>query len=77
MLHQNIIPAQIENIIKKDTKEKAKSLARLIQNIMLCKKAGLKLIFLDETKQLDKHSLQSLLLTLGASTKQALDAISN
>ena len=48
-----------------------------MQNILLCKKAGAKLIFLKENKQLDKHSLQSLLITLGANTKQALEAISN
>src|SRR3990167_2388414 len=33
-----IIGIQIDEIIKKDTKEKARSLARLAQNIMLCKK---------------------------------------
>ena len=71
------IAIEIEEIIKKDPKEKAKALARLMQNILLCKKAGAKLIFLKENKQLDKHSLQSLLITLGANTKQALEAISN
>ena len=71
------IAIRIEEIIKKDTKEKAKALARLAQNIMLTKKAGTKLVFLKENKELDKHSLQALLLTLGASTKQAQEAISN
>jgi RNase P/RNase MRP subunit p30 len=71
------IAIQIEEIIKKDIKEKAKSLSRLMQNIMLCKKAQTKLIFLKENKQLNKYSLQSLLITLGASTKQAQEAISN
>lgn len=71
------IAIQIEEIIKKETKEKAKALARLTQNIMLCKKAQAKLIFIKENKQLDKHSLQALLLTLGASTKQANEAVSS
>jgi RNase P/RNase MRP subunit p30 len=71
-----VIAIQIEEIIKKSEKEKAKSLARLMQNIMLCKKAQTKLIFLKENKQLDNHSLQSLLITLNASTKQASEAIS-
>jgi len=65
---------QISEIINKDTKEKARSLARLQQNIMLCKKAGTKLVFLGNE---DKRSLQSLLLVLGASTKQALESIKN
>jgi RNase P/RNase MRP subunit p30 len=65
------IGIQISDIITKDEKEKAKSLARLQQNIMLCKKAGAKLVFLDDEKELDKRNIQSLLLTLGASTKQA------
>jgi len=60
---------QIEEIIKKPEIEKAKALARLMQNIMLCKKAGAKLVFVGEIK--DKLALQSLLLVLGASTKQA------
>ena len=62
---------QIDEIIKKSDKEKAKSLARLMQNIMLCKKAKTKLIFL--TNQ-DKRALQALLLTLKASTSQAQQA---
>jgi len=60
---------QIEEIIKKDTREKAKALARLMQNIMLCKKAKAKLVFMGNIK--DKRALQALLLTLGASTQQA------
>jgi len=71
------IGIQIEEIIKKDPKEKAKSLARLMQNIMLCKKAQTKLVFLNENKELDNHSLQSLLITLGASTKQASECVSD
>ncbi len=65
------IGIQIEEIIKKSDKEKAKSLARLAQNIMLCKKAKSKLEFTSENKGLDKKALSALLITLGASTKQA------
>lgn len=63
------IGIQIEEIIKKDAKEKARALARLTQNIRLCKKAGVKLIFLGNIK--DKLALQSLLISLGANSKQA------
>lgn len=67
------IGIDIEKIIKKSDKDKARSLARLMQNIMLCKKAGVELVFIGNNK--DKKALQSLLLSLGASTKQALEAI--
>jgi len=66
------IGVQIEEIIHKSDREKAKSLARLMQNIMLCKKAGTKLVFTGNNK--DKRALQALLLTFGASTKQAQQA---
>ena len=69
------IAIPIQEIIKKEAKEKARAIARLIQNIMLCKKARTKMIFLNENKQIDVKNLQSLLLTLGASTKQAEEAI--
>jgi RNase P/RNase MRP subunit p30 len=64
------IGVQIDEITKKPELEKAKSLARLSQNIMLCKKAGAKLIFLSNNI-IDKRALQSLMLVLGAGTKQA------
>lgn len=66
-----IVGIQIEEIIKKSDKEKAKSLSRLKQNIMLCKKSKTKLEFITENKNLDKKALSALLITLGASTKQA------
>jgi len=59
---------QIDEIIKKDDIEKARSLARLSQNIMLCKKAKTKLAFIGKTW--DKKALQSLFITLGSSTEQ-------
>lgn len=58
---------QITDIVQKDSIEKAKSLARLKQNIMLCKKAGCKLNVIDIK---DKKAIQSILLTLGASSEQ-------
>jgi len=66
------IGIQIDEIIKKNDVEKARALSRLMQNIMLCKKAGAKLVFIG--KEGDKRALQAVLLSLGASTKQAQEA---
>lgn len=67
------IGIQIEEIVKKENKEKARALSRLKQNIMLCKKAKAKLIFMGNIR--DKRALQSLLIVLGADTNQASKAI--
>lgn len=58
------IGIQINEILKKSEIEKAKSLARLKQNIMLCKKAKAKIIFLDEKEILDKRALAALSIIL-------------
>ncbi len=65
------IGIQIEEIIKKSDVEKARALSRLIQNIMLCKKAGARLVLIGEVK--DRLALQSIFLSLGANTKQAFE----
>lgn len=48
-------------------------LSRIIQNIKLCKKSGTKLVAMNYK---DKRDIFSLLVSLGASTKQAKEAIS-
>lgn len=65
------IGVDLAAIMKKTDVEKAKSLARLSQNISLCKRTGADLVFLGKA---DKRSLSSLFLTLGASTSQAKKA---
>ena len=62
---------EIEKIIKLPNIEKAKSLARLKQNIELCKKAKTPMVLLTSNSPIDQRALQSLLITLGATTKQA------
>ena len=62
----------IKAIISKTDAEKARALARLAQNIMLCKKAGAKLVFIGDVK--DRLALQSVMSVLGASTEQAKEA---
>jgi RNase P/RNase MRP subunit p30 len=69
------IGIDIERILKKDKKEQAKSLAKLAQNILLCKKAKTDLITFSEGKLKDKRAITSLLLTLGLDTKGAKKAI--
>lgn len=66
------IAFNLEEIMKKKGKERAILLSRLIQNIMLCKKAGTGIEFVG---RYDKRDLFSLLLTLGATTQQAKQAI--
>jgi RNase P/RNase MRP subunit p30 len=55
-----------------DKKEKAVRLARIKQNIEICRKAGAGLAVLNCA---DKRSAFSLLISLGASSKQAAQAI--
>tara|TARA_Y100000310_G_C20190542_1_gene582295 strand:+ start:57 stop:527 length:471 start_codon:yes stop_codon:yes gene_type:complete len=66
------IAIDISSIIKKNPVEKAKALARLKQNIDLCKRTKTELIFFKNS--VDKRELSSLLLSLGASTSQAKKA---
>jgi RNase P/RNase MRP subunit p30 len=56
-----------------EKKEKALLLARLIQNIKLCRKYKTKFIILSNKKE--KDSLFSFLLTLGCDTKTAKEAL--
>ena len=71
------IGIQIVDIINKTNKEKARALARLKQNIMLCKKAKTKLEFIGNFDKNSKREIRALLLVLGASTQQASEALKN
>lgn len=63
------IGIQIDEIIKKNDADKAKALARLNQNILLCKRTKTKLVFISE-KNHNKQALNSILLTFKASNQQ-------
>ncbi len=65
------IGIKLDEITKKQPKEKAIILSRIIQNIMLCKKSGAEIKVFSN----DKRAAFSLLLTLGASTEQAKEAV--
>lgn len=66
------IGLDISELKNKKGKEKAKILARIIQNIRLCKRTGTKIIFIEEY---DKKNAFSFLITLGASTEMAKKAV--
>jgi len=68
-----IIGIDIKDISNLGKKDKAIRLARIRQNIVLCRKAGAKIKTINFN---DKKDAFSLLLTLGASTSQANQAIS-
>jgi ribonuclease P/MRP protein subunit RPP1 len=66
------IGIMLEDLIKKQGKEKAIILARIMQNIMLCKKVNCDIILVGKY---DKKDAFSFLITLGASTQQAKKAV--
>jgi len=57
-----------DEIIKSEGKERAKILARVMQNIGLCKKAKLKMEFICTEHKINKNDLISFGLTLGMPT---------
>ena len=61
------IGIDIDEMLSAGKKEKAEMLARARQNIMLCRKENLKMIFYPETKK-DQHDLKALGLVLGMPT---------
>jgi RNase P/RNase MRP subunit p30 len=68
------IAINLDELLKKQDIEKAIILARIKQNIMLCKKTKANLIIFSQQKH-DKKAIFSLLLNLEASTSQAKYAI--
>lgn len=63
----------IEEISKLNGQEKADRLSKIIQNIKICRKSNVKIAILNCK---DKRNAFSFLVSLGASTKQAKEAIS-
>lgn len=66
------IGIDLDEILKLDKKEKAVRLSRIKQNIKICRKAKAKLKILNFK---DKYNASSFLISLGASTQQAKEAI--
>jgi len=62
------IGINLKPIIKSDKKQKAIALARILQNIKLCKRTKTQIIILDKDNY-NKQEIQSLFLTLGMHTK--------
>jgi RNase P/RNase MRP subunit p30 len=63
------IAIDMEKLQKLDKKEKAKSLARIIQNISLCKRTKTSVILFPESKY-SKYDTMSFITTLKGSTEQ-------
>jgi len=62
------IGIDFDEIMGSDKKEKIKIIARLRQNIEICKKNKLKMVFLNTKNQKDKYNLKALGLVLGMPT---------
>jgi RNase P/RNase MRP subunit p30 len=70
------IGIDINEIQRLDKKEKARTLARIMQNIQLCKRTGTQIIFYPE-KQYKKQDVLSFFLSLKGSTNMARNAVEN
>lgn len=66
------VGVDLDKIKKLNDLDKAKVLSRVMQNILLCKKTKCELILFGK---FDEKDAFSLLLTLGASTSQAKNAV--
>jgi RNase P/RNase MRP subunit p30 len=62
------IGINLDEIIESNSKEKSQIIARIQQNIKLCKKNKLKMIFISEKYKRNIKDLKSLGLTLGMPT---------
>jgi RNase P/RNase MRP subunit p30 len=67
------IAVDIENLKKLDKKDKAKTLARIIQNIQLCKRTKTNIILYPENKY-KKQDVMAFITTLKGSTVQGREA---
>jgi RNase P/RNase MRP subunit p30 len=67
------IAIDVESLKKQDKKSKAKTLARIIQNITLCKRTKTQIILWPENKY-KKQDTMSFLMALKSSSKQAKKA---
>lgn len=63
------IGIDLDEIISEDSSsEKAKIIARIMQNIKLCNKNSVKMLFIGQKHRREAHDLRTLGLTLGMST---------
>ena len=68
-----LIGINLDEIIKSSEKEKAKILARIMQNIRICNKNKLKMKFLYKNQKRNIYDLKSLGLVLGMPTWMTSD----
>ncbi len=69
------IVIDFDSLRKMDRIEKARAIARIIQNVKICRRAGCRLkIALFSDEYADKGALKAFLFSLGASSEQVRDA---
>ncbi len=68
-----LIGINFDEIIKSEEREKAKILARVMQNIEICKKNKVKMKFITKNQKRNIHDLKSLGLVLGMPTWMTSD----
>ncbi|MBI2449514.1 hypothetical protein HYV49_04420 [Candidatus Pacearchaeota archaeon] len=73
------IGIDLSEIIKRESKERAEYIAKVMQNIMLCKKYKVRMIMTtlanSESELRNSYDMKSLCLVLGMDTKMAKDAV--
>lgn len=69
------IGIDIKDLLSKNDEERIMRIARLLQNINLCKKYNVKIVLVNSS--IDKHDAFSLLLSWGMSTTMAKYAVDN
>ena len=69
------IGINLDEIIHSDKKNKAKILGRIVQNVRICKKAKLKMMFFSEKENRNVHDLKALGLVLGMPTNMIKELI--
>jgi ribonuclease P/MRP protein subunit RPP1 len=69
------IGINLDEIIEAKSKEKSEILARIKQNIMLCKKNKLNMKFISQKHKKDNYDLKALGISLGMPTNMAAEAV--
>ena len=67
------IGIELKKIVKLSPKDKAIVLSRIMQNIRLCRRVGVRVVIMD-SESFGKQELSGFLISLGASTKQVKES---
>lgn len=67
------IGIELKKIVKLSPKDKAIVLSRIMQNIRLCRRVGVRMVIID-SESFGKEDLGGFMISLGASTKQVKES---